>query len=272
MGAPPSLTAAASVHVLPLDRIDIPLPLPAQSVPPLSTPSTVVATAISIPTVGLACQGSHGQKCIRQVEHGRTMCRACLDRDLARKLEITPEEIAEQRKRKELEKKYLLDQGILPTVADGYRQCSKCPKGHCLPLADFDGNNRTCRRHLAEQQRRRVEAGARQAVAIQGQSPLLTSTSPSGCDATSSSGSTSAFPTSAGARKYLETHEFATQDAAQNFITTRAQTEGVMYINNQVSAEVISLVCHCHGKPVPDTGKSRGTTSFIPHARTYHVI
>jgi hypothetical protein len=47
------------------------------------------------------------------VELGHTICRACLDRDLARKLKKSVEEITETRQRQELANKHLCDQGIL---------------------------------------------------------------------------------------------------------------------------------------------------------------
>lgn len=201
-----------------------------------------------------------------QVELGHTMCRACLDRDLARKLKKSVDEITLARQRKELANKHLCDQGILPDIPAGYRHCSKCPSGHHRPLADFDGDNRTCRQHLAEQRERRQRAEtAAAAAAAAGTVKSTQSSEPAALPSTGDSGTCT---TSLKLRKLIETHEFATKEDAQDFIASLAQTEGVMYIHNEVTATVISFVCHCHAKPASDAFKA-GTHYFVNIAYYY---
>ena len=194
-----------------------------------------------------------------QVELGHTMCRACLDRDLARKFKTSVEEITEARKRRELANKHLCDQGILHHIPAGYRQCSKCPDGHHRPLADFDGQNRTCRQHLAEHRARRHRRAETAAAA-----GAIESTQSSEPAALLSTGDTRTG-TTVKLRKLIDTHQFATTEAAQDFIASLAQTEGVMYIHNEVTATVISFVCHCHAKPAADASKA-GTHYFVTTA------
>ena len=201
-----------------------------------------------------------------QVELGHTMCRACLDRDLARKFKTSVEEITEARKRRELANKHLCDQGILHHIPAGYRQCSKCPDGHHRPLADFDGQNRTCRQHLAEQRARRHRSETAAAAAA-GAIESTQSSEPAALPSTSDTRT----GTTVKLRKLIDTHQFATKEAAQDFIASLAQTEGVMYIHNEVTATVISFVCHCHAKPAADASKA-GTHYFVTTAGFFFVV
>ena len=191
------------------------------------------------------------RSCRNNAAPDRKKCQECLDKDAAKHSESTDdpktaEQIREHRERKEREAKLLHDNGVIATAEAGLRFCSRCGS-RARPVEEFDGSNVVCRKHL--QQLRAARRAKADSTTVSDIQPTRASASTQSGPAGSTSSAAAAGSSGSSDRDVVQTHEFASEEAAENFISLLGQQEGVMYNHHSSSTTYVRKVCHCHGKP-----------------------
>ena len=217
----------------------------------------------------LKCRGT---LCENAVEPGLTMCRDCLDGDLARQSQKTAhpktkEEIRKAREERERAIKHLQEKGIVPAAPQGFRFCPQCSSREALPVQDFDGEKLTCRKCLEKLKARRDarKNGQNGSESMSSRQPVLPTEAMPPMPAVPPM---PALP----ATQFQDQQpgnevpnlcaEFATLELAEEYVALLGQREGVMYNTRQKSWSSTRLTCHCSGESVAPAGQEQAGSTY----------